>query len=223
MRAVSWGSSCRTCATVSKTRPNLGRVALAFKRARSAALRIGLEPRPLALDELHLLPQRIGHHQDVGEQDRRIEAVAPDRLQRHLGRQLRRVAQVEEAAGLARAPRDTRAGSARPAASARSAAATAASPANTRSRRGRMRDRRRSHHVCAPIQRSRSSKLLLQLLGGGLRRSHFASPLSTQLARARRCPGLPLAGSRRREPLDGERPYLATGCTAWVAAGRLGA
>ena len=85
-----------------------------------------VEPRPLALDERAPSgPAHRGTTQDVGEQDRRIEAVAADRLQRHLGRQRRRVAQVEEAAGLAPARRGTRAGSARPAASARSAAATA--------------------------------------------------------------------------------------------------
>ena len=59
----------------------------------------GVETRPLTLDEGHLLAQRIGHHEDVGEQDRRVEAEAPDRLQCHLGRQRRRVAQIEEAAG----------------------------------------------------------------------------------------------------------------------------
>ena len=38
--------------------------------------------------------------EDVGEQDRGVEAEAADRLQRHLGGKLRRVAEVEEGAGL---------------------------------------------------------------------------------------------------------------------------
>ena len=40
--------------------------------------------------------QRVRNDEDIREQDRRIEAVAPDRLQRDLDRQLRRVAQVQK-------------------------------------------------------------------------------------------------------------------------------
>ena len=98
----------------------------AFKRARSRVACGSASSRgPSPSTKSTPLAQRIRHHQDVGEQDRRVEAEAPDRLQRHLGGQRRRVAQLEEAAGLARAPRGTPAGSARPAASARSAAAPA--------------------------------------------------------------------------------------------------
>ena len=136
---VSWGRSWRNRATVSQTRANLGRVA---PRVQAREIRLGadrLEPRPLALDESHFLAKRIGHDQDVGKQDRRVETEAPDRLQRHLGRQLGRVAQIEEALRPSRAPPGTPAGSGRPAASARSAAATARRRANTSSRRGRVR------------------------------------------------------------------------------------
>ena len=59
-----------------------------------------VEPRPVAVDERDALAQRIGHHQDVGEQDRRVEAVAPDRLQRHFCGKGWIVAEVEKAPGL---------------------------------------------------------------------------------------------------------------------------
>jgi hypothetical protein len=60
--------------------------------------RIGqrLELRPFAFLEPDLLPQRIRHHQDVGEDDRRIELVAADRLQRDLDGFFRRVAEFEK-------------------------------------------------------------------------------------------------------------------------------
>ena len=59
-----------------------------------------LEPRTLADLETHRTAERIGDHQDVGEDDRRIEAEPPDRLQRHLGGKFRVEAEIEEAAGL---------------------------------------------------------------------------------------------------------------------------
>ena len=40
-----------------------------------------LELRTLALLEPDFLAERIGHHQDVGEDDRGIEPEPPDRLQ----------------------------------------------------------------------------------------------------------------------------------------------
>ncbi len=83
------------------------------------------QARADALLEPDLLAQGVGHHQDVGEQDRRIEAVAPDRLQGDLDGHIRREAELEEtlrpgpqlavfrqvAAGLAHQP-DWRAGQA---------------------------------------------------------------------------------------------------------------
>ena len=57
-----------------------------------------IEARALAFDEAHALAQRVGNDEDVGKQDRRVKAVAADRLQRHLGGECRRVAQLEEAA-----------------------------------------------------------------------------------------------------------------------------
>ena len=106
------------------------------RRASSARARlrhvIGSSRGPSPSTKRDRLAERVGHHQDVGEQDRRVEAVAPDRLQRHLGRERRRVAQIEEAAGLAARPRGTRADSGPPGASARSAAARAPRRAKAR-------------------------------------------------------------------------------------------
>ena len=81
------------------------------------------KPRPFAGRKRHLLPERMRHDQNVREQNRRIEAEPPDRLQRHLGGKLRSEAEIEEAAGLLAQLRDTPADSARPAASSRSVAA----------------------------------------------------------------------------------------------------
>ena len=50
----------------------------------------------LALLEPDLLAKRIGHYQDVRENDGRIEVEATDRLQRHLDGFVRRVAELEE-------------------------------------------------------------------------------------------------------------------------------
>jgi hypothetical protein len=41
----------------------------------------GVEPRPLAGGEPQPRPQRLGQEQDVGKQDRRVKAIAADRLQ----------------------------------------------------------------------------------------------------------------------------------------------
>src|SRR4030095_9227289 len=41
-----------------------------------------LEYRPLALDELQAQPHSVGHGEDVGEDDRRVEREAFERLQR---------------------------------------------------------------------------------------------------------------------------------------------
>ena len=90
------------------------------------------EPRALALDEDELRAQRVRHQQDVGEEDGRVEAVAADRLQRHLGGELRRVAEVEEARRPGPRPRGTPAGSARPGASSRPAAPAAPRRASAR-------------------------------------------------------------------------------------------
>ena len=55
------------------------------------------EPRPLALAELDRLAHGIRNDQDIGEQDGGVEAEAAYRLQRRLDRELRRVAEFEEA------------------------------------------------------------------------------------------------------------------------------
>ncbi len=56
----------------------------------------GVEPRPLAGLEADALPESVGQHEDVGEQDRRVEAEAPNRLQGRLDGEPRRVAKIEE-------------------------------------------------------------------------------------------------------------------------------
>ncbi len=63
--------------------------------------RIGqrVELRSLALLEPDFLAERVGDHQDVGKDDRRIEPEAPDRLQGHLDRLVRRVAEFEKRLG----------------------------------------------------------------------------------------------------------------------------
>ena len=47
------------------------------------------ENRALAFLEFQAVPERPGQHEDVAEQDRGVEAVAADRLQRDLGGQVR--------------------------------------------------------------------------------------------------------------------------------------
>src|SRR3546814_6375391 len=53
----------------------------------------------MPLFEPHPLAQRMGHHQDVREQDRRIEAIAPDRLQSDLDGKIGREAEIEKSLG----------------------------------------------------------------------------------------------------------------------------
>jgi hypothetical protein len=59
-----------------------------------------IEHRPLSFPEGDLLPERIGHDENVGKEDRRVEAVSADGLERHLLGKLGRVAEIEKAAGL---------------------------------------------------------------------------------------------------------------------------
>jgi hypothetical protein len=58
------------------------------------------QPRPLAGDEPQVGPQRVGDQQDVGEENRGVEPVAADRLQRDFGGQFGIVAQRQEIPGL---------------------------------------------------------------------------------------------------------------------------
>jgi len=59
-----------------------------------AAERLG-KLRPLVL-ELELAPHRLADDEDVAEQDRRIDPEDVHGLQRHLGREVGRLAQLEE-------------------------------------------------------------------------------------------------------------------------------
>jgi hypothetical protein len=54
--------------------------------------------RSLAGREGQILAQRIGNYQDVGEQDRAVEAEAADRLERDFGRGVAVVNEREEPA-----------------------------------------------------------------------------------------------------------------------------
>ena len=80
------GSSlARTCRTVSSTGSRRSSTLSGRELAPDAGS--GSRTRPLPFDEAHLLAERIRHHQDVGEEDRSIEAEAADRLQRHFAPQ----------------------------------------------------------------------------------------------------------------------------------------
>jgi hypothetical protein len=57
------------------------------------------QTRPFANLEGDRAAERVRHDQNVGEQDRGIEAEAPDRLERDFRRKLGREAQIEEAPG----------------------------------------------------------------------------------------------------------------------------
>src|SRR6185312_9401223 len=58
------------------------------------------ELRSLTGEKLDLAAERQRHHQDVGEQDRRIKAEATHRLQRHFRGEFGIETEVEKAAGL---------------------------------------------------------------------------------------------------------------------------
>ena len=75
-----------------------------------------------ALGEGHLLAQRLGHRQDVGEQDGGVKAETADRLQGHFRGIARASAPCSRKIPPWPAARDTPADSARPGASARQAA-----------------------------------------------------------------------------------------------------
>src|ERR1700743_3247753 len=62
--------------------------------------RCRIETRSIAGLECHWLSERQWHHQDVGEQDRSIEAEAAHRLQRYFGGKLGCKAQIEKASRL---------------------------------------------------------------------------------------------------------------------------
>ena len=66
----------------------------------AAAIRDRFEARSFALDEPQLLAESLRDDEDVGEQDRSVEAEAANRLERDLGSKLGIVAQRQEAAGL---------------------------------------------------------------------------------------------------------------------------
>ena len=56
-----------------------------------------VQARPQAFHELDGAAQRVGDHQDVRKQDRRVHAKATDRLQGDLDRKRWRVAELQKA------------------------------------------------------------------------------------------------------------------------------
>ena len=74
-----------------------GLVRLARQRAKLGGIVERREPRAFARLERHLAAERVRHDQNVGKENRGVEAKAPDRLQGHFGRPFGREAQVEEA------------------------------------------------------------------------------------------------------------------------------
>ena len=72
-----------------------------------------VDDRADALDELDVDPHPEDGRHDVREQDGRVDAVPAHRLQRHLGAELGRARELEEASA-SRAARGTPAASARP-------------------------------------------------------------------------------------------------------------
>ena len=89
----------------------IGRVAKFFQVPRVLDRR---EARAFAALERNNLPERVRHHEDIGEKDRRIEAEATDRLQGRFHRQGRRIAEVEEGRARGRGSRGIREDSAPP-------------------------------------------------------------------------------------------------------------
>ena len=76
-----------------------GVIGLCRKRVELRRIVQRLQSRPFTHLEGDRAAECVRHDQNVGEQDRRIEAEAPDRLERDFRRQFRREAQIEEASG----------------------------------------------------------------------------------------------------------------------------
>ena len=123
-------SAWRTLGEPSRKPAELLRCRSRFERAKfGRADESGSSRGPSPSMNSTVWPSACGTTRMSGEQDRRVEAEAPDRLQRHLGRQRRACSTDRGSRRPSPAPRGTPAGSAPPAASARSAAAQTASPA----------------------------------------------------------------------------------------------
>src|SRR6185312_4637989 len=58
-----------------------------------------IEPGPFPHFKANAAAERVGHDQDIGKDDRRIEAEAADRLQGDFAGKIRVEAEVEDAAG----------------------------------------------------------------------------------------------------------------------------
>ena len=81
------------------------------RRATAASSRSGCAKRgPSPSAKRQAEAHRVGHGEDVAEQDRGVERISRQRLQRHLGREVRVRRQAHEAAGAARASPGIRAG-----------------------------------------------------------------------------------------------------------------
>src|SRR5256885_13420658 len=81
---------------------------VAVDRAEPSALRLAangtMDDGPFALRELEADTERLDDQEDVGEEDRRVDAEAVDGLQRDFGRRLRVPGKLEESVPLAHRP-----------------------------------------------------------------------------------------------------------------------
>ena len=109
-----------------------GRISAAVRdgssRRKALTSRIGSSRGPSPSTKLDRLAQCVRHDEDIGKQDRGVEAVAADRLQRQLRRRAPACSTVSGTRRPWRGSRGTRADSGPLGASARSAAARAVSP-----------------------------------------------------------------------------------------------
>ena len=115
VRATGCARSHRSAPACRGSRPPVS------ARSTSAMRGDGRQARAFAGFEPQVGAQRLRQQQDVGKQDRRVKAVAADRLQRDFGGKVGVVAQRQEIARPAPGWRGIPAGSGRPGASSRSA------------------------------------------------------------------------------------------------------
>ena len=193
--------------------------AIAFS---SATVRSNRGPSPSAKREPET--HRVGHGQDVGEQDRRVERKPVERLQRHLASRATASARARGSCRLSRASRCTRAGSAPPGASARRACTASARGAGRGGicrfqgvgiARSAIRKAPRAYptHGRSPIADRRSPRHSARQLGAspsgtrrprartaGLRGSPRRRATGRAACRRRRRPSAPTCGSRRCRP-----------------------
>jgi hypothetical protein len=112
-----------------------------------------LELRAFAVGEVQAQAHRVGHGEDVGEQDRGVQREARQRLQRDFAGHLRVLGQARKLPALACGWRGTPAGSDRPGASARPGVQS------TGSRAGRAGSGRSSFRLAGCVRALREHQL----------------------------------------------------------------